>query len=298
MNQSKISFLEQRERGDKLFPFDTYHFENSINTSVTSQLIASYHWHPELEIVFVEKGNLKILLETEEYIANEGDIFFINSGVLHSMYTVPEKYFNYTALVFNMNLLNFQMYDYVQSHHITPLLSGSLKFPVLLKPEHTCSPECISVLKHIISVYEERAPFYQFDIKLSLYRLLLHFFQNKMFLQDQPSVLSQEQTTQLKEILAYIGKHYQEKLYLADIAFAFHLSPKYFSRYFKKHFGQTFTEYLNAFRIEQSLSILQQKKYSISDAALHSGFESLSYYVKVFRNVMGMPPGEYRKHSF
>ena len=43
--------------------------------------------------------------------------------------------------------------------------------------------------------------------------------------------------------------------------------------------------------------MLEDRKYSISDTAFQNGFESLSYYVKVFKKIMGMTPGEYRESA-
>ena len=112
---------------------------------------------------------------------------------------------------------------------------------------------------------------------------------------ERSKKISREQVSQIKDILTYVQEHYQEKILLEDIACFLHLSPKYSRRYFKKQFGHSFTEYVNSYRVERSVSMLEDKNYSISETALQNGFESLSYYVKVFRSVMGMTPGEYRK---
>lgn len=299
MKNTKLRYRERTERGDSLFPFETYRFQFDLRQKTIPQYCTSYHWHPELEILLVEAGELHVFMESEEYTGTPGDILFINSSLLHSMYAAAETNTLYTAIVFDMNLLSFHMYDHVQSHQIAPLLSGKLKFPPRIPAQSTLSDEIRKPLQHLLSVYEQRQAYYQFDIKLSIYQMLLLLFQEKLFLKEseRSSALSREQISQLKEILSYISSHYQEKILLDDIAGAFHLSPKYFSRYFKKQFGRSFTEYLNAYRVERSLSLLRQEKCSISDAALRSGFESLSYYAKVFKSVMGMTPGEYRRQS-
>lgn len=296
---SKKRYRECKEHGDSLYPFETYRFQFDLRQKTSSQLCTAYHWHPELEILLIESGELHVFLESQEYIGRSGDVLFVNTGLLHSMYAAPGENTLYTALVFDLNLLCFHMYDHVQSTQIAPLLSGKLKFPPLLDSQCTCLREIQELLKHILSTYDQQRAFYRFETKIALLQLLLVMFREHLFLKDseRSSALSPQQISQLKEILSYIHEHYQEKIFLEDIADAFHLSPKYFSRYFKKQFGQTFTQYLNAYRIEQSLSLLEQNKCSISDAALLSGFESPSYYVKVFKAVMGITPGEFSRQS-
>lgn len=294
-----MRYRERTERGESLYPFETYRFQFDLRRKAAPQHCTSYHWHPELEILLVESGELHVFIESEEYIGTTGDILFINSSLLHSMYAAAGKNTLYTAIVFDMNLLGFHMYDHVQSHQIAPLLTGKLKFPPLVRSQNPFSQEIRCPLQRLLTVYEQRRAYYQLETKLCVYELLLLMFRKELFLKEseRSSALSPEQLSQLKGILSYIGSHYQEKILLDDISEAFHLSPKYFSRYFKKQFGRSFTEYLNAYRIEQSLTLLEQEKCSISDAALLSGFESLSYYVKVFKTVMGMTPGEYRRRS-
>lgn len=299
MQKTRLHYREQREYGDSLYPVKAYRFQHDLLQKAIPQLCVSYHWHPELEIILVEKGKLQVYIESEEYAVSEGELLFINSSLLHSMYAVPHQYTQYTALVFDLGILTFQMYDYVQSHQISPLLSGKLKFPVFLSSATPCLEEIRCHFQKIIAAYEQQTDFYQFETKMELYAILLTMFRQHLFIResDRSSALSNEQISQLKGILSYIAEHYQEKIMLEDIANTFHLSPKYFSRYFKRQFGQSFTEFLNAYRIEQSLKLLEKEKCSISNAALSSGFESLSYYVKVFKNVMGITPGEYRKNT-
>lgn len=300
MISQRVQYREQTERGGYLYPLETYRFHFDLSGKDTPQLCVSYHWHPELEILIVKNGELNVTIEGREYTGRPGDIFFVNCGLLHTMYAQPGKSTLYNAIVFDPSFLSFQMYDYVQSHYLVPLLSGKIKFPEKLdRTEFSFSALC-HTLEDVISLNEHRCTCYQFETKLALLSLIMTMYRENLFIaeSERSSKISREQVAQIKDILSYIRKHYQEKIFLDDIASAMHLSPKYFSRYFKKQFGRSFTEYVNAFRIEQSLPMLENRRYSISDTALQNGFESLSYYVKVFKKIMGITPGEYRENFF
>ncbi len=296
MKNQKIQYREQTERGGYLYPLETYRFHFDLSSKNLPQLCVSYHWHPELEILMLEGGELIVTIEGREYTGRPGDIFFVNSGLLHTMYAQPGKNTLYNAIVFDPSFLSFQMYDYVQSHYLGPLLSGKIKFPEKLEKAEVSFPALRCTLENVLSLNERRRACYQFETKLALLSMIMTMYKDNLFIaeSERSSKISREQIAQIKDILSYIQEHYQEKILLNDIASAMHLSPKYFSRYFKKQFGRSFTEYVNAFRVEQSLPMLENRKYSISDTALQNGFESLSYYVKVFKKIMGITPGEYR----
>jgi len=98
----------------------------------------------------------------------------------------------------------------------------------------------------------------------------------------------------IQQAMRYIKIHFAEPLTLADVARSVHLSESYFSSLFKKGCGSSFKEYLNAVRVEEARRMLDMMQHSITEIALAVGFESQSYFSKVFRAVTGMTPKEYR----
>ena len=98
----------------------------------------------------------------------------------------------------------------------------------------------------------------------------------------------------LKGILRYISKNYYSELSIPSMAEKFHMSEKYFSRYFRVSTGQNFTEYLNTLRIEKSLEFLRYTDNSITDIALDCGYENISYFNRIFKRYMNTSPLKYR----
>lgn len=92
----------------------------------------------------------------------------------------------------------------------------------------------------------------------------------------------------------YIRQHYAEKITLDRISQMVYLSPAYFSRVFKKEMGVTFSSFLNNVRIDKSRALLQNNDLKIVDIALMVGFESQSYFTKVFKKITGVSPLQYR----
>lgn len=98
----------------------------------------------------------------------------------------------------------------------------------------------------------------------------------------------------IRQALLYMAKHYAENLTLPSVAATVGLSSNHFSALLQKHVGVSFREYLNRIRIEESKRLLLYSDYSLTDIAIAVGFTDQSYYCKVFKKIVGLPPGQYR----
>ena len=98
----------------------------------------------------------------------------------------------------------------------------------------------------------------------------------------------------VREAVAYIAEHYHEKLTMPQVAAQVGLSEGHFSRLFKKYTGTPFREYLCRIRVEESKHLLRATDYSLSDIAIAVGFPDQSYYSKIFKQIIGVTPGQFR----
>ena len=94
------------------------------------------------------------------------------------------------------------------------------------------------------------------------------------------------------KIISYSERNFHSRISLDDAASVVHLSRYHFCRKFKTRTGATFNEYINNLRMENSILCLN-KGMSVSQAAALSGFEDISYFIKRFRKMYGVSPGEY-----
>lgn len=101
-------------------------------------------------------------------------------------------------------------------------------------------------------------------------------------------------TQVIHRAVQYVSAHYPEKITLEEVARRAYLSPTYFSRVFKEEMGESFTAYLNRVRIEKSKELLRHDSIRLTDIAFAVGFEDQSYFTKVFKKLVGMPPLQYR----
>jgi AraC-like DNA-binding protein len=98
----------------------------------------------------------------------------------------------------------------------------------------------------------------------------------------------------LKSVYRFIEENYQKKIEVEHMARLTHLSKASFCRYFKKMTRMTFTEFLNQYRINEAKRLLLQDK-PVSSICFECGFESMSYFDRVFKQRTGLTPLAFRK---
>lgn len=94
----------------------------------------------------------------------------------------------------------------------------------------------------------------------------------------------------------FIQEHHRENLSLGQVAAAVHTSIFYFCKLFSRTTGTTFTEFVSRTRIERARNLLLNPNLRVSEIAFEVGFQSLTHFNRVFRNLVGESPTEYRRN--
>jgi AraC-like DNA-binding protein len=97
----------------------------------------------------------------------------------------------------------------------------------------------------------------------------------------------------------HVRQNFRNESYdMKKAALEVNLSPDYLRKIFKKETGENFTAYLNRIRIEEAKAVLKSTHKRITEVAFEVGYGSLEYFNKVFKNVEGLTPSEFRKQHF
>jgi len=126
---------------------------------------------------------------------------------------------------------------------------------------------------------------------LEIFAKHLSVVANQIMLQEGES-----EPPMVRRARAYIVGHQADPIDLENVARAMHVSTFYFCKMFKKATGLTFTEYLGRVRIERAKTQLLNPNRRVSEIAYDVGFQSLTHFNRVFRQVAGQSPTEFR-HS-
>ena len=98
-------------------------------------------------------------------------------------------------------------------------------------------------------------------------------------------------------ILNYIHQHYSEDITRTTLAEMVYLNPDYMARLFKKRTQTSVVNYITAYRMEKAKEFLQNQQISVGTVAARVGYGNYSYFSKLFKDVVGCTPNEYRKKS-
>ena len=283
---------ELKQHGNEQFPFLVSYQKLSEYESGSFM----WHWHPEIEITYVQKGTMCYKVNHMVYHLKEGDIVFNNSGALHSGTMENQKDCAYIPVTFDSRLIYGFFQSTVNSKYVDPVIQDSMLPAICIDQSEPWHKPFREYLLRIIDLDEKKPDFYELDITIclqSMWRLLLEH----ITYEPQASRENSLEYDRIKKILSYIEENYQNKITLNDIAGHIHLCESECTRLFKRHMNTTLFAFLQEYRIERSLEFLQDYQ-PVSAVADKAGFSDPNYYSKVFAKIKGCSPREYRNHRF
>ncbi len=101
----------------------------------------------------------------------------------------------------------------------------------------------------------------------------------------------------VQQIMAYVNANFRKHINLETIAGDLSFTPNYLGHIFKQHAGSTFNEYLNTMRLKYACNLLTVSDLSVKEIAFESGYNSVEYFMYIFKKKIMMTPGEYRKRK-
>ena len=283
---------ELKQHGNEQFPFLVSYQKLSEYESGSFM----WHWHPEIEITYVQKGTMCYKVNHMVYHLKEGDIVFNNSGALHSGTMENQKDCAYIPVTFDSRLIYGFFQSTVNSKYVDPVIQDSMLPAICIDQSEPWHKPFREYLLRIIDLDEKKPDFYELDITIclqSMWRLLLEH----ITYEPQASRENSLEYDRIKKILSYIEENYQNKITLNDIAGHIHLCESECTRLFKRHMNTTLFAFLQEYRTERSLEFLQDDQ-PVSAVADKAGFSDPNYYSKVFAKIKGCSPREYRNHRF
>ena len=90
--------------------------------------------------------------------------------------------------------------------------------------------------------------------------------------------------------MVYVRNHYAEDMDERELAKSLGMSYSYFSRSFRRVTGMTFKQYLNRTRVNQAEKMLCRGSASVSEVATRCGYNSISYFISVYKSITGKTP--------
>ena len=254
------------------------------------------HWHHSLEILLIDTGSMEVNMNDTRLQLQMGDFVLINSGDIHSTSCSEHARICVLQIPYPFLKSNIPEYDHIRFR------TGSCgkeetdrTFRLLLCQLQECGGQNFRLQKQ---QQPEQRPGLSLHFKSLLYELLyLCISSYKLPESEQSGRFSDTERARLIAVTDYVNAHYTDPVTLQEAAAVVALNPEYFCRYFKKHMGVTFLEYVNSIRLSHIHQDLLETDEAISVLLERHGFLNYRLFVRMFRNAYGCSPSALRREA-
>ena len=248
-----------------------------------------WHYHPEYELTFIVKGKGRRLVGDSYQYFESGDLVLIGPELPHTWVSDSGLKGNCEAVVIQFSVEFIERFTALdelssirkmltlsnQGISINENKSASLK-EVLKGLPYKSGIEKVTGLLHILDTLS--------TVKMTT--LASPFFQ---------PLKGRENEKRINIVCQYIQKHATETLTIHKAAALIHLSPSAFCKFFKRMTAKTFSDYVNEIRITNVCNDLLATDKQVAEIAYENGFETLTYFNRIFLKKKNMSPSSYRK---
>jgi AraC-like DNA-binding protein len=263
----------------------------------TAYFYPYWHYHPQYEIMLIEKSSGTRYVGDSISTFDDGDITFIGSDIPHLFRNYPE-YFDVkspkraiaTVLYISSNFVNSDLFDLREMIAVKKLLQDSRR-GLLIKGE---SKEEIS--RRLKKIVQSNGPGRLID-----FISLLHYIASEGEYEVLSSVgftstLNSHDLSRLNKVFDYLLNNFHRDISLLDVCKVAHMSSAAFCRYFKKRTNKTLITFLNEIRIGNACKLLIENRImSISEICYECGFNNPTNFNIQFKKLKKLSPQVYRE---
>ncbi|TVZ56566.1 AraC family transcriptional regulator [Lutibacter sp. Hel_I_33_5] len=248
-----------------------------------------WHFHPEMELVYVNKGKGKRHIGNHVSYFNNSQLVLIGSNLPHVGYM--DRLTNNgseTLIQFKPNFLGDVFFDIPEMVAVKTLFERAkkgIRFNIDIKKrvgpkiEELVDLEGANRIISFLEILKELALTEDYTL------LNANGFAFETLPQDSDKI---------EVIYKYINQHFQEHISLDDIANLVSMTVPAFCRYFKKSTGKTFTKLVNEYRVVHATKLLAESTMSITDVCYECGFNNFSHFNKLFKEFTSKSASVYR----
>ena len=246
------------------------------------------HWHDELELFVLDSGQVEIELNGNQFVLEKGYGCFINQDVLHS-FDAKSKEAKFRSFVFRSSFVSGITGSIFDLNYLSPLLNSGASF-LVFHPDKNA--DYFQMFNEAFAACENESYGYEFHLRYLLSKIVLYC---KQFESDYRPLVSTLLNERVKLIMSWIDEHLEDHISIQMIAEYSNLCEREIQRSFGKVLNCSPMEYVRHKRILKAAQMLQQTNSPIVEIAYRLHFSNSSHFSKVFKEMVGCTPMQYRK---
>jgi len=261
------------------------------NKSSSTDFMKNFHLHDDYEIFYLIEGERIYYINEEEYVVQKNSLVFIDKNIIHKTEVTDVDEYQRIVINFRDTLLSnedqfFLLKLFESGPHVISIPLDKRK--IISTLIHKLYQEYIDEKQHSINY-----------IRLLLTQLLIE--SNRLLQQQQlPEAIesgNNAKQDEIARIIKYINTYYYDNISLSLLSQHFHLSEQYISRLFRKVTGGTIINYLNAVRVNEAKRLLLETDMKVIEISKTVGYSNNVHLWRVFKNLTGLSPAEYRENN-
>ncbi|GAA0737677.1 AraC family transcriptional regulator [Gaetbulibacter jejuensis] len=248
-----------------------------------------WHFHPEIELIYVNKGKGKRHIGNHLSYFNNSQLLLIGPNLPHNGFTDRLTINGSQTLIqFKPDFLGTHFFNIPEMERINNLFERSKKgilFGVKTKKK----------LGDKIERFAKKEGFKKILVLLEILHTLAKAEDYTLLNADGFAFETEAQdSAKIDIIFKHVNQNFTEHISLDEIADKVSMTVPAFCRYFKKVTGKTFTKFVNEYRVVHATKLLSESQISITDVCYECGFNNFSHFNKVFKEVTGKSASKYR----
>ncbi len=276
--------------------FSNYDSSIAVKREITPYMDYPLHYHPEFEIIYVEKSyGIRLM---GNHIGNfcDGDLMFISPNLPHVWKNDNDFYLNNENLFVDVYVIHFRedalksgFFDLPELEHIKKLfLTGQQG--MFINGIH--KQKIVELIKNVYgSIGFDRLAFFLKTLdtiaKSDDYELLSN--------QGFTNSLSNADSERINKVMNFLMNNYNREIELDEIASLVNLNKSSFCRYFKYRTHKTCSQFLNEIRVAHACKLLVNSNKTISEICYEIGYNNISHFNRQFKLITGLTAGAYVK---
>ena len=254
----------------------------------------NWHWHEEIQLTYVLEGSMVTTAQGMDYVLRPGDGFFINSNLSHMTRPTSPDSARYLSLNVKPSLLTLFHGSVVEQKYFLPYVNDPYFQFVQLTPDTLWQERVLGDMRILFGILQEKP----FGFELEAYSYLLHIWRTLLdHVDTEPERMPVFERREAQQILAFLNEHYAEPVTLEQVSAHIHMNEAKCCKLFKSAYGRSIFTYLTDYRLEKSILLLSDPSLSVTRIAELCGFNSTSYFIKRFREKVGVSPLQYRNRA-